>query len=71
VARQKNQRFINGGLLLLAAAGLFFLYMLGFAPKSNDAAGMMAIVGQTSGIVAGIGGVLIVLGLMGKGFPQR
>ena len=69
--RQRNQRFINGGVLLLVAAGLFFIYMLGFAPKSNDAAGMMAIVGQTSGAVAGLGAVLIVLGLMGKGFPQR
>ncbi len=69
--RPKNQRFINAGLLLIVGAGVFFLYMMGFAPRSNDAAGMMAIVGQTSGTVAGIGAVLIVLGLMGKSFPQR
>jgi len=69
--RPRNQRFINAGLMLVVGAGLFFLYMLTFAPRSNDAAAMMATVGQTSGIVGAIGAVLIVLGLMGKGFPQR
>ncbi|HEY2071385.1 MAG TPA: hypothetical protein VGG48_17640 [Rhizomicrobium sp.] len=67
--RQKNMRFIITGIALVVLAAGFFLVMMGMAPQSNDPATMMQTVGEASGVVAGIGIVLTVLGFIGKKFP--
>jgi hypothetical protein len=67
--RKRNWRLIIAGAVLLGFAGLFFLAMLGMVPKSNDPATLMSTVGQVSGVVVGIGTVLIILGLIGKKVP--
>ncbi len=54
------------GVALLAAAAGFFLYMSGIAGKSNDPKALMEIVGQVSGVVAGISIAMIVFGWIGK-----
>jgi hypothetical protein len=64
--RQKNLRVIYTGIALLVAAVLFFLYMSGMAPKSNDPKALMETVGQVSGVVAGISIAMIAFGWLGK-----
>jgi succinate dehydrogenase hydrophobic anchor subunit len=64
--RQKNWRVMIVGGVLLVLAAAFFLFMMTIAPKSNDPAALMQIVGQVSGAVAGLSVVMIVFGLIGK-----
>jgi hypothetical protein len=64
--QRKNWRLINVGLVLVALAAAFFFYMLSIASKSNDPKALMQTVGQTAGVVAGIGLVMSVVGLIGK-----
>ena len=63
---QRKQRLIIVGLVLVALAIAFFCYMLSIASRSNDPKALMQIVGQVSGVVAGIGIVMSIAGLMGK-----
>jgi hypothetical protein len=37
------------------------------APKSNDPAAMMQTVGEVAGVLVGLGAVMMVVGLIGKG----
>jgi hypothetical protein len=67
--RKRNWRLIIVGVGLLAAAGLFFLMMMGMIPKSNDPAALMRAVGQVSGAVGGISIAMIIVGLIGKKAP--
>jgi hypothetical protein len=67
--RKRNWRLIIVGVVLLAAAGLFFLTMLGMVPKSNDPAALMRTVGQLSGAGGGISVAMIIVGLIGKKAP--
>jgi hypothetical protein len=67
--RKRNWRLIVVGMVLLAAAGMFFLAMLGMAPKSNDPVTLMRTVGQVSGAVSGLSIVMIIVGLIGKKAP--
>lgn len=63
--RKKNWRVvITGGALIGAAAG-FYLYMLGLAPQSNNAADLMQTVGMVSGGASGLGIAMIAVGLIG------
>jgi cytochrome c-type biogenesis protein CcmE len=64
--RRRNMRLIIVGLVLVVAAGGFFLVMMGMAPKSNDPVSMMRTVGELSGAVAGIGLVMAIVGLVGR-----
>lgn len=64
--RSKNLRVVYTGVALLVAAVLFFFYMMGMAPRSNDPRKLMEIVGQVSGVVAAISLLMIVFGLVGK-----
>lgn len=64
--RQKNWRVVIVGAVLLVLAAGFFLFMMTLAPKSNDPAALMQIVGQVSGAVAGLSLVMIVFGLIGR-----
>jgi hypothetical protein len=64
--RQKNWRLVIVGLILVAAAAGFFVYMMGMAPKSSDPKSLMQTVGMVSGGVGGLAIVMIVFGLLGK-----
>ena len=66
--KQTNWRFVIAGAVALVLAGVFFLVMGSVAPQSTDPRALMEIVGSTSGVVAAIGLVLVVLGFMGKRF---
>jgi hypothetical protein len=63
---QNKKRVITVGLILVVLAAAFFCYMLSIASKSNDPKALMQIVGQVSGVVAGIGIVMSIVGLIGK-----
>ena len=67
--RKRNLRLIVVGVVLLGAAGLFFLAMMGMIPRSNDPAALMSTVGQVSGVVGGISVAMIIVGLIGKKAP--
>jgi hypothetical protein len=64
--RQPNKRVAFTGAGLIAAAIVFFLYMMSIASKSNDPKAMLETVGQVSGVAIGVGLVMVVLGLRGK-----
>jgi hypothetical protein len=64
--RRKNWRIVIVGLVLVALAVVFFLYMLSIASKSNDPKALMETVGQVSGLVSAISLVMIIVGLIGK-----
>jgi hypothetical protein len=64
--RQKNRRVTIVGAVLVVLAIVFFLFMLSIASKSNDPAALMQTVGTVSGVVAGLGVAMIVIGLTGK-----
>jgi hypothetical protein len=66
--RKKNWRFISVGLVLIVAAGAFFIGMPVMLPRSNDPVELMRTLGEVSGVVCALGLVLIVLGFMGKRF---
>jgi hypothetical protein len=66
IMRKVNRRLVVTGAVLIAAAVGFFVYMLGIAPRSNDAKALMETVGQVSGVAGAIGVVLIALGLRAK-----
>ncbi len=63
---KKNWRLIIVGIVLLGAAGLFFLTMMDMIPRSNDPAALMSTVGQVSGAVGGISVAMIIVGVIGK-----
>ncbi len=67
--RKKNMRAIVVGAVLIVAAAGFFLWMMTLAPQSDDPVKLMRIVGETSGVVAGIAAVLIVVGFVGTKKP--
>jgi hypothetical protein len=62
----RNKRLMLAGGLAIGLAVIFFVVMLGMAPKSNDPASMMQTVGQVSGVVGGIGLVMLIFGFAGK-----
>jgi hypothetical protein len=51
-------------LVVLAAA--FFLVLAAISPKSNDPAALMETVGPVSGVLVGLGFVMMIFGLIGK-----
>ena len=63
---QPKKRVGYAGAGLIAAAIVFFLYMMRIASKSNDPKATMETVGQVSGVGIGVALVMIVLGLRGK-----
>ena len=64
--RRKNWRLVIVGAVLVLAAPAFFFFFLEMAPKSNNRAALLQTVGQVSGVVGGIGLVMLVIGLLGK-----
>jgi hypothetical protein len=65
LVRPKNWRLIAGGLVFIGGSAAFFFVMLGEAHRSTDPSGMLAIVGQVSGVVGVVGFILLVAGLLG------
>jgi hypothetical protein len=59
-----NKRVVATGAAMIVLAIGFFLYMLTFAPRSNDPATMMQTVGEVSGAIGAIGLVMIVAGAL-------
>ena len=68
--RRQNWRVVIVGIVLIILAGLFYLFMLTTAPKSNDPVALMRTVGTVSGVVAGLAIAMIVVGLIGKKFNR-
>lgn len=64
--RQKNWRLVIVGGVMAALAVVFYLIMLGMADASTDPQKLMEIVGQTSGVVIGLGAALAIIGYIGK-----
>lgn len=63
--RTRNTRFIVVGAVMIGAAAAFFFCMASTAGSSNDPQALMRTVGQVSGVVGGLGAVMIVLGALG------
>ena len=64
--RRRNMRFVFTGVLFLVLAIGFFFFMQTIASQSTDPVEFMRLIGQVSGVVAGVSGVLIIAGLIGK-----
>ncbi len=64
--RNRNWRLAIVGLVMIVGAIAFVLVMQSIAPRSTDPVELMRIVGQVSGVVGGIGIVLLVIGLIGR-----
>ena len=64
--RKRIWRVVTVGSVLIILAVGFFLFMLSTAPKSTDPVALMRTVGTVSGVVGGLGLVMIVIGLIGK-----
>ena len=64
--RRRNIRIVIVGFVLIAVALMFFLFMRSIAATSNDPVSLMQTVGTVTGVVTGIGVVMIVIGLIGK-----
>jgi hypothetical protein len=58
-----NIRVISAGALLIVLAAGFFFYMSTMMPRSNDPVEMMRTVGMVSGGAAGLGLVMVLIGL--------
>jgi len=66
----KNPRLALAGLLAVAAGAALFFYFRENHEGATDPAELMRVVGQVSGIVAGIGLALIVMAFF-VGGPKR
>ena len=64
--RCRNLRVVIVGAVLVVLAAAFFLVMAAISPKSNDPAALMETVGQISGVLVGLGFVMMIVGLIGK-----
>ena len=61
-----NKRIVIIGAVMGGLAAAFFFGMAMIAPKSNDPVAMMQTVGTVSGVVAGLGIVMILFGVFKK-----
>jgi len=64
--RRRNLRVVIVGAVLMVLATGFFLVMAAISLKSNDPAALMDTVGQVSGVLVGLGFVMIIFGMIGK-----
>lgn len=63
--RKRNMRLVYAGAGLAVFAVIFFFVMMSFASQSTDPQKLLEIVGQTAGVVIGIGSALVVIGFIG------
>ena len=61
-----NKRIIIVGAVLVGLAAAFFFGMAMIVPESNDPVAMMQTVGTVSGVVVGLGIVMILFGIFKK-----
>ena len=59
-----NLRLVLTGIALIVLAAIFFFGMGAIAPRSNDPVEMMRTVGMVSGGGAGMGAVMVLIGLL-------
>ena len=71
IMRQRNMRAVIVGLVLIAGSIGFFLWMMTLRAQSTDPVALMRIVGQTSGVVFGLGLVVFLLGYFGVGMKKK
>lgn len=64
--RPWNLRLALAGAFLIAVAIVFFLFSLAITSKSNDPVKLLRIAGTVSGVLAGLGIALLVLGRPGR-----
>ena len=64
--RRRNLRVVVVGAVVIVLAAVFFLVMVAISPQSNDPAALMQTVGQVSGVLVGLGIVMMVFGLIGR-----
>jgi len=64
--RRRNWRVTIVGIVLFVMAIAFYFYMMTIAPRSNDPAAMMRVVGTVSGGVGGLALVMVALGAFGR-----
>jgi predicted anti-sigma-YlaC factor YlaD len=64
--RWTNWRLVIVGAALVGLAVVFYIVMLGMAGQSTDPQALMQTVGQTSGVVIGIGVAAAIIGYLGK-----
>ena len=64
--RRRNWRIVIMGLVLIALAGGFYVFMLSIASQSTDPVALMETVGMVANVVIGGSLAIIVLGLVGK-----
>lgn len=63
--RQKNWRLVIVGGVMIGLAVVFYFVMLGVAPQSTDPKVLMETVGQTAGVVIGLGSAAAIIGYIG------
>lgn len=63
--RQKNWRLVIVGGVLIGLAIVFYFVMLAMAGQSTDPKALLEIVGQTAGVVIGIGCAAAIIGYIG------
>lgn len=63
--RKRNMRLVYAGAGLAVFGVIFFYVMMSYASQSTDPQQLLEIVGQTAGVVIGIGGALAVIGFIG------
>jgi len=64
--RKRNWRLVIAGFIFGILALVFSMFMTSIAASSTDPIELMKTVGQASGVVGGIGLVMIIVGLVGK-----
>ena len=63
--RKRNMRLVYTGAGLAVFAVLFFFVMMSFSSQSTDPKALLAIVGQTAGVMLGIATTLAIIGFIG------
>lgn len=64
--RKRNWRLVIAGFIFGVLALGFSMFMTSIASSSTDPVELMKTVGQASGVVGGVGLVMVVVGLVGK-----
>ena len=64
--RKRNWRFVITGVIFIAFAIGFFLFMMTLAPSSTDPVTLMETAGSAAGVLGAVSIMMIIAGLIGK-----